>query len=56
MQTDIAIELPSAVEQETVKSLMPKIQSAVNKLLSSKNRKNSRPPPDAISWKAMLQN
>lgn len=45
MQTDIAIELPDAPTQETVKALMPKIQSGVNKLLSSKKPEEIKTAP-----------
>lgn len=36
MQTDIVVEVADAHEQEVIKALMPKIQSDINRLLSSK--------------------
>lgn len=44
MQTEIALELPDAHTQESVKQVLPKIQGSINKLLSSKKPEEVKTP------------
>ncbi|MDR3414144.1 MAG: flagellar basal body-associated FliL family protein [Formivibrio sp.] len=44
LQTEIALELPDAHVQESVKQVLPKIQGGINKLLSAKRPEEVKTP------------